>query len=359
MDGDSWIGIEKQFKKIPVPYPIISIIAGSVTYLIYLFFSTKVDFFPWEKYHNLEIAALSILIAFQLAGIQNILNDMKKTFVNLKSTHKKDESFDKLYDELKDRFCSSYRYYLLVAGVIVPFIIIDILDILSGKTFYMQEPTVWSFLLDIYNNVMSYFMLYLLAIILWIVFNIAWMLNKIGNNHYRRLIKLDILCVDKIGGLKPLRNLTLKTLTFYFVCITLAIIAYVSPFSILSYESYFLILLLIVGLGFFIMGIRTIRKVLKGRIEDEINKINERYQRHHQRLMDIDLEENYKDKEGELNVESTLLETLYKERERTLQFYRNARGYDSITIIKFVCSFILPLVAFLEKVYHTSIKFLF
>ena len=360
MDEDSWIWIEKQFKKIPWPYPIISIIAGSVTYLIYLFFSTKVVFLPWEKFHNLEVAALSILIAFQLAGIQNILNDMKKTFGNLEFNPKNDVSFDELYDKLKDRFCSSYRYYLLVAAVIVPFIIIDILDILSGGvTFYMVEPTVWSFLLDIYNTVMGYLMLYLLAIILWIVFNIAWMLNKIGNNHYRRLIKLDILCVDKIGGLKPLRNLTLKTLTFYFVCITLAIIAYVSPFSILSYESYFLILLLIVGLGFFIMGIRTIRKVLKGRIEDEINKINERYQRHHQRLMDIDLEENYKDKEGELNVESTLLETLYKERERTLQFYRNARGYDSITIIKFVCSFILPLVAFLEKVYHTSIKFLF
>jgi hypothetical protein len=358
-EKESWIWIEKLFKKIPVPYPIISIIAGSVTYTIYWFFSTKVAFLSWEKYHILEVAALSILIALQLAGIQIILNDMKKTFGNLESNHENDVSFDKLYDELKDRFCSSYRYYLLVAAVIVPFIIIDILNIFSGKPFYMVEPTRWSFLLDIYNTVMGYLMLYLLAIILWIVFNIAWMLNKIGNNHYRRLIKLDILSVDKIGGLKPLRNLTLKTHTFYFVCITLAIIAYVSPFNILRYESYFLILLLIVGVGFFIMGLRTIRKVLKGRIEDEINKINERYQRHHQRLMDIDSEKNHKDKGEELNVESTLLETLYKERERTLQFYRNARGYDSITIIEFVCSFILPLVAFLEKVYPTSIKFLF
>jgi hypothetical protein len=68
MDEDSWIWIEKLFKKIPWPYPIISIIAGCATYLIYLFFSTKVVFLPWEKFHNLEIAALSILIAFQLAG---------------------------------------------------------------------------------------------------------------------------------------------------------------------------------------------------------------------------------------------------------------------------------------------------
>jgi hypothetical protein len=162
------------------------------------------------------------------------------------------------------------------------------------------------------------------------------MINKIGKDPYRRTIKIDILCVDKIGGLKPLRDLILKTDSFYFVCITLAIIFYVSPFSILSYESYFLILLLIVGVGFFIIGIRTIRKVLKGRIEEEINKINERYQRHHQRLMDRDLEE----------------------RERTLLLYHNARGYDSITIIEFVCAVILPLVAFLRN-FYTSIKFLF
>jgi hypothetical protein len=198
-----------------------------------------------------------------------------------------------LYDELKHRFSSSYWYYLLVAGVIVPFIIIKVLDILGeGVAFYIVEPTVWSFLLDIYDILIRYLMLFLLAIILWIIFNIAWMINKIGKDPYRRTIKIDILCVDKIGGLKPLRDLILKTDSFYFVCITLAIIFYVSPFSIISYESYFLILLLIVGVSFFIIGIRTIRKVLKGRIEEEINKINERYQRHHQRLMDRDLEEN-------------------------------------------------------------------
>jgi hypothetical protein len=359
MEEDSWIWIEKLFKKIPVPYPIVSIIAGVIICLIYMFFTTKVVFFAWEKYHILAIAILSFLIAFQLVVIQYILNNMKKTFGNLEFNHKNDVGFDNLYDELKHRFSSSYLYYLLVAGVIVPFIIIKVLDILGeGVAFYIVEPTVWSFLLDIYDIVIRYLMLFLLAIILWIIFNIAWMINKIGKDPYRRTIKIDILCVDKIGGLKPLRDLILKTDSFYFVCITLAIIFYVSPFSIISYESYFLILLQIVGVSFFIIGIRTIRKVLKGRIEEEINKINERYQRHHQRLMDRDLEENHKDKKEELNVESTLLETFYKERERTLLLYRNARGYDSITIIDFVCTFILPLVAFLEK-YHTSIKFLF
>ena len=360
LDEHSWIWVEKLFKKISVPYPIVSIIAGGIIYLIYWLFSTKVAFFPWEEFHILEVATLSILIAFQLAGIQNILNDMKKTFRDLKSYHKIGVNFDNLYITLKHRFSSSYWYYLLVAAVIVPFIIINMLDILrGGVTFYIVEPTVWSFLLDTYNSVIGYLMLFLLAIILWIIFNIAWMINEIGNDPYRGLIKIDILSVDQIGGLKPLRNLILKTLTFYFVCITLAIMSYISPFSILSYESYFLIVLLIVGVCFFVVGLGTIRKLLKGRIEDEINKINEKYQRHHQRLMDIDLEGNYKDKLEELNLVSTFLETVYIERERILQFYRNARGYDLVTIIKFVCSFILPLVAFLQKLFHFGIKSFF
>ena len=79
MDEDSWIWIEKLFKKIPLPYPIVSIIAGGIACLIYMFFTTKVVFFAWEKYHILAIAILSFLIAFQLVVIQYILNNMKKT----------------------------------------------------------------------------------------------------------------------------------------------------------------------------------------------------------------------------------------------------------------------------------------
>lgn len=359
-DEYSWIWIERLFKKIAVPYPIVSLIAGGIIFSIYRLFSTKVSFFPWEKFHILEVAALSILIALQLAGIQYILNDMKKTFRELKLYPEIGVSFDDLYVKLKHRFSSSYWYYLLVAAVIVPFIIIKMLDILGGGvTFYIVEPTVWSFLLDIYNNVIGYLMLFLLAIILWIIFNIAWIFNEMDNDPYKHLIKIDIFSADGIGGLKQLRNFILKILTFYFVCITLAIISYISPFSILSYESFFLIILLLVGVGFFIMGLGTIRKLLKGRIEDEINKINKIYERYYQRFMDIVSEGNYKDKEEELNLVPTIIENLHIERERILKFYGNARGYDRITIIEFVISFIIPLVTFLQKLFHFGIIFSF
>jgi hypothetical protein len=192
MDEDSWIWIEKLFKKIPLPYPIVSIIVGAIVFLIYVFFTTKVVSFAWEKFHILGILIQSSLIAFQLAGIQNILNNMKKTFGNLEFDHKDDVRVDKLYDELKHRFSSSYWYYLLVAAVIVPFIVMKVLDILrGGATFYMREPLVWNFLLDFYEVVVFFLMLFLLAIILWIIFNIALMIYKIGKDPYRRTIKIN------------------------------------------------------------------------------------------------------------------------------------------------------------------------
>jgi len=370
LDEYSWIWIERLFKKITVPYPIpyhipypiVSLIAGGIIYSIYRLFSTKVVFFPWEKFHILQVATLSILIAFQLAGIQYILNDMKKTFRELKLYPEIGVSSDDLYVKLKDRFSSEYRYryYLLVAAVIVPFIIVELLDILrGGVTYYIVEPTIWSLLLDIYNNIIGYLMLFLLAIILWIIFNIAWIFNEMKNDSFRRLIKIEIFSVDRIGGLKQLRNFILKILTFYFVCITLAIISYISPFSILSYESFFLIILLLVGVGFFIVGLGTIRKLLKGRIEDEINNINKIYEGYHQIFMDIVSEGNYKNKEEELNLVPTILENLHIERERMLKFYGNARGYDRITIIEFVISFILPLITFLQKLFSFGIKSFF
>lgn len=351
----SWIWVEKIFKKIPVPYPIASLLIAGVIYSIFWFFSTKVVFFPWEFYHSFTASTLSILIAFQLAGIQYLLNNMEKTFKELSSYPKNKTSIDSLYVKLKHRFSRSYWYYVTVAAIITPFVINDLTRILhDGNTFYAAEPTRWSFLLDIYNYATGYFMFFLLAIFLWIILNIILTLNEMRSDPYRYLIKIDIFNVDGIGGLGPLRDLISKVLIFYFICITLAIISYISPFSIFSYESIFLIILLFIGVVFFLTAVGTIRKLLRGRIEDEINKINERYQLEHQKFMELVSKGNYNGEE--LNLVSTALETLYTERERMLQLYGNARGYDLKTIVQFSSVFILSLIAFVEKLLQFGLE---
>lgn len=330
------IWIEKIFDKIPLPYPIVSLFIASVVYFIFKLFSTKVVFFPWEFFHILEVSALSILIAFQLGGIRYILINMKKTFKEL--------SINDLYERFEHRFYNSYWYYVLVASVLVPFIIIDISRILMGYAFYfyIKELTMWSFLLDTFNLVTSYLILFLMAIILWIVLNITWVLNEVSCDPYRRLIKIDIFSIDKIGGLKPFRNFILKVHTFYFICITLAIIYHISPFIIFSYANIFLVILFLVGICFFLIGLWTIQKILRGRIEEENTKVNELYQEQHQRLMKIVSEGKSKDTENELDWVSTSLQTLHIERERIVLLYSSARGYDLMTIIEFLSSIVLP-----------------
>lgn len=345
------IWIEKIFEKIHVHYAIVSMITAGIIYLIYILFSKKVVFFPLEFFHHMEISVLSFLIAFQLAGIQYLLIEMKEIFDDLI----KSADFNR---KLKQRFYNSRLYYVTISSVIFPFVLIDIIDILQGDlvTFYNVEPTAWSFLLDIFNYSTSLLMILLLATILWIIIYISWALNEIGNDPNQDLIKFDIFSIDRIGGLKPFRNLILNTLVVYFVSITLAIIAYISPFSIFTYESFFLTTLLLVGIGFFFIGIGTIRKISRGRIEDKIKIINEKYEIEDQKLMDFISEGNSKEKLDELTLLSSTLDTLYANRDRILQIHGNAKGYDIITIVKFISSFILPLMAYLQKIFHFSIK---
>ena len=344
------IWIEKIFEKIPIHYTIVSMIMAGIIYLIFILFSKKVVFFPLEFFHHMEVLVLSFLIAFQFAGIQYLLIEMKKTFNYLTNS-------DDFNRKLKQEFYNSNWYYVVISSVIFPFIIIDVIDILQGGvTFYIVEPTIWSFLLDIYNYGTTFLMIFLLAITLWIIIYISWVLNEIGNDSYRSIIKLNIFNIDRIGGLKPLRSLILKILFIYFVSIALAIIAYISPFSILISESFILMALLLVGVGFFFMGVGTIRKISRGRIEDKINMINKKYEVQSQKLIGFISEGDYNEKLDELKLLASILDALYNERDRILQIHGNAKGYDIITLVQFISSFILPLVAYLQKIFHFSIK---
>ncbi len=356
-EEECWVWVEKVFKKIPIPYPVASLLIAGVIYSIFWFFSTKVVFFPWEFYHSFAASTLGILIAFQLTGIQYSLNIMKKTFRELSSDSKNKADIDSLYVKLRYRFSRSYWYYVIVAAIIFPFVIIDLMRILQySSPFYAVEPTIWSFLLDIYNYATGYLIYFLLAIFLWIILNIILTLNEMRSDPYEYLIKIDIFNMDGMGGLRQLKDLILRVLTIYFICITLAIISYISPFSIFSFESIFLMILLLVGVVFFFTGVGTIRKLLRGRIEDEIKKINERYQLEHQKLIKLISEGNYKGEE--LNLVSTALQTLYIERDRMLQLYGSARGYDLKTIIQFSSAFVLSLIAFVEKIFQFGLQFL-
>ena len=341
--------IENIFKKIPLPYPMISMIFTGIICLIFIFFSIKVEQFSLNLINQLKLSALSFLIGFQLAGIQYSLNYIKKTLIQLKYISKDELTINDLGVNLEKRIRNSNYFYIVAGLMIGPFIIID-LAVSQQKLFYYDERTVWSFFLDIFNHLTGYLLIFLLAIILWIILNIALTISEVGRNLYKQHIKIDIFNVDKICELIRLRNLVLNVLIFYFICITLAIISYISLDRSFRYESFFLLVLLLIGVSFFFIGLGIIRKIIRSRIEKDLIKINEEYQRQHQRFMDIISKKNSEEKDEMLNSVASLLEVLYAERELILKLRNNVKRYDLITIAKFVGSFIPPLIAFSAEI---------
>jgi hypothetical protein len=70
--------------------------------------------------------------------------------------------------------------------------------------------------------------------------------------------------------------------------------------------------------------------------------------------MELVSEGSYKGEE--LSLVPTALQTLYVERERMLQLYGSARGYDIKTLVQFFSTFILSLVAFVEKLLQFGLE---
>lgn len=327
------IWIENVFKKILMLKPICLVLIAVIIPVIYAFLGMKIKSLHWEFYHILETFTISVLVVFQLAGIKYFLCNIKTL-----------ERIGDLPINLKYRSTN-----IVAASVILPFIIIDLITrVLEGKLFYSIEPTAWSFLFDIYDRVVVYSTVFLMAIILCIILNMALVLNEFPSNPYKHFIKIDIISINQFGSLKPVRDLVMKLIIFYFIAISLAILSYVSPFNILGYESLFLIILLLIGLGFFFFGIKKIQKFLRNSIKDEINFINAEYRWYHKMLINNVSVGSYRAKEEKLELlyTYTILDILYSNGERMLQLYKNSKGYDFRTIIEFIGFFILPLVAF-------------
>jgi hypothetical protein len=346
------IWIERIVDRIPMPYPYVGVIITAFTAFIFFFFTRVVLFFPWEFFHQIYVISLSLLLGIQLTGTIYLFRELRQFFKSFIPGVYDNIHADLLYAGWIRRVYRSGWYYALLVIVFLPFVLL-----FGGFQYYGREPAnPWSLPLDIFTLVTGYFMLYLLVILLWIMINIVWLLQDMGSPEFQPYIRLDILAVDGVGGLKSLQDITVKTLFLYFICITLAIISDVSPFTFLSFESFFRIILLIAGLGVFIFMIHIVRRIVRGRIETEIDKIDAGYRVQQDRLIEIS-----HGKDSDMNLEAlnpvkASLDALHTQRQRMLDLYVQCKGYDAVTLVKFSSSFILSLIAFIQKVWEFASK---
>jgi hypothetical protein len=365
-----YIWIEKLFNRIPLPYPVVSLIASVIICLIFEFFSTKniINFNLNDIYYAIPVTAASILIAYQLAGIQYLLKDLRKIFKNL--FVQQDNNIG--LDYLNKKFKYANLNYISVVSIMFVFLIIDIMRMncyqlgticdytrsdICGNYMLFTRPCdfsnpqkllhSWNFGLDVYRFLVSYLAYYLFGIILWIILSVYQILGDLGENLHKNQINVDIFHVDKAGGLKPLIDFVAKASIYYFFCVAIVITSSISPITPMPLETIFLLVLLFIGIGFFFMGKITIHGIFTQKIQSELDNINQECKIQEQELRHLLSQKRNGKAYEELTFISDSIELLNKERDRLLQIKTNA--VDIATLIPFISSVLTAMVAILGR----------
>ncbi|HPS92700.1 MAG TPA: hypothetical protein PKV33_11115 [Methanothrix sp.] len=206
--------------------------------------------------------------------------------------------------------------------------------------------------MDVYNNLLNYISIILLAIILYYVINISRLLDLISSPPYIENLKINIFDVDRMGGLRPLRDVMASVSVYYFILIMFFIMSWLVPndkgygYKVLPYESAFLIIFWIIGASFFLIGWHAIRRLLSVKFEDDVNRISDLCQYKTQQLSEKALETDLSESEKRLSEISKSLDVLHKERERILKL--GAKPMDIKTFLLFLGSSIPSCIAILK-----------
>lgn len=351
----SWNWIEDLSKKIPIPYPILWLIVGSIIFVIYLIFmfgNIDEDFY-WDFYYSIDLSFLCILIIYLLIGNQYLINKMRINFLELQFISGSEKYTCELNDQLENNFTKSKIFYFILLIVMCAPIIIDL-----GRVYVLKENILFSNnILNYYNYSIFFLVLYLLATILWIIINVSLMFNQIERDPYINFIKIDLFNVDKIGGLGQIRDFTLELLLYYSIGISLTILSYIDPteFKTVFYEIMFLIFLLLAGVIPLVVGLESIQKIFRNKMEEEIASINEEYQKQYKILAEI-ISNNGKTNNEDLDFVSKSIEWLHKERaEREKVLIDNGNKYSFTARIATLTSLILPLLTLFEKLHSYGI----
>jgi hypothetical protein len=342
------LSLEKSLNRCRTTYLVASLMAGIVVVLLYWMFSLFVFWLPWDPFSIAIAVAMGLCISLQLIGIPWFLSQMREAFHYPVSPG--GDQGGSLSALLKAQLCDRKTCYIIVCFILLPFIFLNVAAIIqAGSTpFFAAEHTVAALLLDMYNYGLGYVLLYLFALIVWLLIVVASTLHDAQRAPERKEIPVDILDPDGVGGLGVIQALVRSLLTYYFIVVTLLIISYLSPTQIWSYEALFVIALFVAGILFFFIGFGSIRNIVRGRAAEEIGAVNERIRtRYNQMKEKISVGEE-PDVEPLKKLQS-VIDVWYTERNRIMTLYEKNRAYDIRTIGQSVASLIVPVLAFLVQ----------
>lgn len=346
------------YNKLSANYWFTSLIISGTTFLISVFFMTQVKSLPFDFSSLATSAAMSISIGYQYGLIKSTLSNTFTTFRKLSHLFEND-GFKLFSQELKKKLYHYRLCNLTIICVVTPYIILELIGLwkwrwLNGQTpsyFYLYEPTMWSLLLDIFNHMIEYSLLFLLAVIIWIIIELTLLINELKEKY---AVNVDVFDVDETGGLRPLRSLALWIVSNYFIIVTLVFISYIPPTPIkllyichkvvVTPEIILLVPMLLIGIIFFINTHRAIRNLIDKDINLKLEKINSRYKKIYNEVCEVSSNNNNKKELEELRV---VLDILEKE-ELKIKTIKH-QGLDIKTTITFMTTILLPIITVIEE----------
>ena len=325
-------------------YILASVISGGMLIFIYWLFSFGVGWFPWNSFNIGFSLSMALCLVTELIGIPYCIHRMKESF------RKIFENAPGYYDRFFESFYTRKSLYSLVLVIIIPFIGLNIYQILvDRKSFFLYEGTAVSLFLDIYNYVAGYSLLILLGLMLWIILMVTEGLGIALRDPVADTVPLHLYSVDRMGGLAYMRSFILASLTVYLFIVTLLIISYVSPTQFWSFELIFTIALLFIGIWFLFTTLGRTRMLVRRRIQIFSDSLDNKIEEQNKHLLDFTTSGPGTSIEKEISSSKSLFDLYHSERERLMELYKTTRGYDLKTVVQSVIAFVLPIVAFFEK----------
>jgi hypothetical protein len=341
--GWNWIG--KLFHLVPISFPITAIILSCILYILYLYSILRIDYVSEQMdiHDRIIIIETFILIAYLMIGTQHYINTIKGLFIKARIFSGKSEGY---CNELDEEIFSNSRYFFIL--LLLNFSVSLILDIFQNDFYYSIEPTQWSALVDILNLLINLLFIYLSTMITWIIINISIGLSRVQRHFHKGIVDIRLFSSDRMGGLKPIRNLAISVVVYLFIAVSLGIINFVTPGGTFWKEITYFLMLFAFGVILFLRAWLVIDDILESKRESEIDLINEMYEKLMQQIASITYEgDGEKDKER-LDQALETSKWLREEWERVMT--AGGEAFNIRTILVFIGSSLFPLLTLYEKV---------
>lgn len=289
MNTDADSGWKEELpRRIPIVPPVLSLIFGYACLVIYLAFMLFKEEFPFDII--IDSILFCALLVYLLIFNRYIYCQINTILHELRFIPGSEEQQKNLNKEINQNLLDYKELYVIVSLMIISFLIIDLFKIkffnpIFDQQIRMFESMSLSIVFDIFNYLLFFFMLYLISGIVWMILKISSILSIIAGESYKHFIDINLVSVDKVGGLGIIRDIISKIILYYSLAISLIILAYIKPqlYTVVFEIAAFAILLLI-GVILLLWGLQSLQRLFRERVVEGFNKINEEYQNQYKNL---------------------------------------------------------------------------